>query len=154
MAALFGVRDLLFGASSDRGPSGRTDALRGLAFAVIGAVSSWWHLREARRREEGPHADVFWGRSLYFHLVAAVALGFVLTGLALLLGATVDLVLPECAHFDRPFGAVSIDASGSCVPTGREATIGLMVDYGIILVVSAPVWFWHLRRGRQLTTGA
>ncbi|MDP8955603.1 MAG: DUF5671 domain-containing protein [Actinomycetota bacterium] len=152
MAALFGVRDLLFSQEFGPGPRGAAqNALHGLSFAVIGAVCLLWHLREARRREERPHADVFWGRSLYFHLVAGLALGFVVTGLALLLSGIVDLVLPECAHFDLPPGAADVEASGMCVPTEREATIRLIVDYGIILVVSAPIWFWHLRRGRQLT---
>lgn len=114
----------------------------------------WWHLREARRREERPHTDAFWGRSLYFHVVAALALGFVLTGLVLLLIGIVDVVLPECAHLDLPSGATGVDGNGGCVPVEREASIRLIVDSGIILVVSAPVWLWHLRRGRQLTTAA
>jgi hypothetical protein len=65
----------------------------------------------------------------------------------------IDLALPECAHFDLPPGAADVDASAECVPTEREATIRGIVDAGIILVVSVPVWFWHLRRGRQVTTG-
>ncbi|HEX2267378.1 MAG TPA: DUF5671 domain-containing protein [Actinomycetota bacterium] len=155
IGALLGVRDLIlpgeFGSSRETVGS----VLHGAAFALIGAVCLWWHLREARRRDERPHADVFWGRSLYFHLVAALALGFVLTGVSLLLMGLVDLVFPECIVGDSVPRAA---ASASCVPDPdvpevREASIRQILDAAIILVVSAPVWFWHLRRGRQLTTG-
>ncbi|HEX8098864.1 MAG TPA: DUF5671 domain-containing protein [Actinomycetota bacterium] len=142
IAGLLSLRDLILPGDFTSSDEAIAGMLHGLTFVLIGVACLWWHLREARRREERPHREVFWGRSLYFHLVAALSLGFVLTGLALSLNALVELVVPRCGVAD-----------GGCFPSSRD-DVRLLVNGGIVLLVSGPVWFWHLRQGRALTRPA
>jgi hypothetical protein len=106
--------------------------LVGLAFALPGLVTVGWHLREARRREGRRPRSAFWGRSMYFHLMALIGLGFVLGGTSAVLVWVVDLVLSG--------------SSGGSTESARAA-----VDAAIFVIEGAPVMWWHLRRGRRLT---
>jgi hypothetical protein len=150
IAALLGVREAILPREFETARDGLHQALDGLAFAIPGLVMLAWHLREARRREEGQSADAFWGGSLYFHLVALVAIGFVLAGTISILGSVVDLVLPEC--FDAFDESGRLTAGEECYPSASEAARSLM-DAAIVLIVAVPVWWWHLRQGRKVTQG-
>lgn len=113
--------------------------LQGLAFAVPGAVTVWWHLAEARRGEGRVAPGASWGRSLYFHGVAFVAYPVALGGIVATLLPLINAVsMPECP----------IAFGGLCANTGdalRSAANG-----AIIVLVSGAVWWWHLRNGRRI----
>ena len=138
VSALFGLRSLGVPAPFDSVRDAVREILGGLAFLLPGAVLLWTHLREARRREGGPLTGVFWGASLYFHAVSLVALAFLLVGTIGILHSLVDLVLPACHE-------------GGCYPSPAEAGRQI-VDFAIFLVVGGPVFWWHLRQGRRLTS--
>lgn len=147
IAALFGVREMAFPRAGETVRDGARSLLQGLVFAVPGALLLWTHLREARRREDVPARPAFWGRSLYFHLVALVALVFGLIGTVGALGGLVDLAAPLC-----PPGVLEngVSVQEGCFPTPEEAGRQI-VDMSVILVVAVPVWWWHLRQGRRVT---
>ena len=156
IGALFGVRELVLPRDYETTPDAIRTILHGLSFALPGLAVMWWHLREARRKEERPPADAFWGRSLYFHLMALVALVFVLVGGIGLLHSLGDAATSTC---DRIPSAVEMDplAEGnvyvdveSCFPS-RDESLRSAVDASIFLIVAAPVFWWHLRQGRRLT---
>jgi hypothetical protein len=151
--------------------------LHGLAIALPGAPTFWWHLRQGRRREGRPHPPAFWGRSLYYHLVALVALGFGLGGLVSILSAGADAAVPACSAapaaleplapraVPEPPAPTAVPAipveqapepgasprEVECYPEPREAA-GRALDGLIVILVAAPVFLWHLREGRRATT--
>jgi hypothetical protein len=179
IATLLGLRQWIFPATPDLPDSpflegGSDDAIRsilgGLAFAIPGALTFWWHLREARRREPVAVAGIFWGSALYFHLVAFIALMIALGGAIETLHALIDVAIPHC--FEAPSDLV-IDpntlptvvpegeiATGSIVEAIREcyppSSVALRnaLDGLIVAGVAGGTWAWHLRRGRRLTTPA
>jgi hypothetical protein len=146
IATLFGVREMVLPRSGETLRDGVRSVLQGLVFALPGALLLWSHLREAARREESPAAVVFWGRALYFHLVALVALVFVLIGTVGALGGLVDLAAPLCPPEVVENG---FRVQEGCFPRPAEAA-RQVVDMAIFIVVAVPVWWWHLRQGRRV----
>lgn len=147
IAALFGVREMVLPREFETVRDGLRNVLHGLAFALPGLALVWSHLREARRREGEPFAEAFWGGTLYFHLVALVAVVFVLVGVSGILHSLVDLILPSC----EPRGTATFTPEGvvgDCYPTATEA-LRQMLDFAIVLLVAVPAFWWHLRRGRR-----
>jgi hypothetical protein len=128
------------------------EILRSLSFALPGAAVLWWHLREARRRESTDRVATFWGKSLYYHLVALVALGFALGGAVLVLTETVDATLPTCFEpFAVPaFEEVAPEFAPRECESRAEGLRGIL-DGVIFLAVSGPLFLWHLREGRKAT---
>lgn len=166
IVAFLGVRTAVFPVPREfeTAREGVRQLLHGLAVAGPGVLVLWWHLREARKREGTSTASVFWGRSLYFHLVSLVALAFVLVGVIRALQTTVDLALPHCFSAEGQIlqakepsdgELVLVQESGSlsdeCFPAGKEAARAIL-DSGIVLLVAAPVFIWHLRQGRRATS--
>jgi hypothetical protein len=117
--------------------------LLGLSFAIPGLATLWWHIRQARRREGQVPAGAFWGSALYFHLVALIALFFVLGGASGFLAVLSEAAVPRCDELLRP-------EAGSCgtewAQTGRQ-----LMNAAIFVIVGGPVMWWHLRQGRRLT---
>jgi Domain of unknown function (DUF5671) len=179
IGALIGVRQWILPAGPD--PTGSPflegssrDAIRGilggLAFAIPGGVVSWWHLREARRRDAVRIADVSWGSALYFHLVAFVALTIAVGGAIGTLHSLADAAFPDCfeepTQVLRPSDVMPIPgtAAGEAslapqpVPIGtfRECyppssvSLRSALDGLIVAAVAGATWAWHLRRGRRL----
>lgn len=128
--------------------------LHGLAFALPGAFLFWWHLREARRREAWPRTPLFWGRSLYYHLVAFVSLWFAVVGIVTILSAAADFAAPDCAYRVAPVAEPDIEASEpppvECYPQPSEAGRRAL-DGAIFVLAAGPVWGWHLRQGQRAT---
>ena len=156
IGALFGVRELVLPREFESVRGGIRTIVHGLSFALPGLALMWWHLRQARSREDRPTTSVFWGRSLYFHLMALVALVFVLIGgigLLFNLGdAAVGCERQEHALVDiETFERSPSDAF--CYPSSEEAARNA-VDSSIFLIVAGPVFWWHLRQGRRLTAPA
>lgn len=143
VAALFGLRELAFPREFESVRGAVQTMLNGAAFALAGLTLVWTHLREARRREGGPFTEVFWGSSLYYHLVALISLVFVLIGTIGILTSLVDLAVSPCP--EPPAGG---DVFDWCDPqeVGRQ-----ILDFAIFLVVAGPVFWWHLRQGRRAT---
>lgn len=162
IGALFGVRELVLPREFETTRDGIRTVLHGLSFALPGLALMWWHLRQARRREDRPAATVFWGRALYFHLMALVALIFVLTGGVGLLFNLGDAVVgcePEQHAFvEMHVGQAYTDIETIegqppevyCYPS-REDALRSATDMSIFLIVAGPVFWWHLRQGRRLT---
>jgi hypothetical protein len=159
IGALFGVRALILPDEFQEARDAFRTMLHGLAFALPGALLLWSHLREARRREDQAVPASFWGRSLYFHLVAFVALWFAVGGVLVALNAAVEGVIPHCFQAERPLiepGAPD-SAESEVFPTGEEchpdpAEAGRRaLDGAIFVIAAAPVWWWHLRQGRRAT---
>ena len=164
IGALFGVRELVLPREFDSVRGGVRTILHGLSVALPGIALIWWHLRQASSREDRPTTSAFWGRSLYFHLMALVALGFVLIGGIGVLFNLGDAALgcegsPEHAYFTTehppPEGYGTFVEPGTmqvefCHPS-REEALRNAVDSAIFLIVAAPVFWWHLRQGRRLT---
>lgn len=138
IGALFGLRYVIFGDGFDG--QGLSGVLHGLAFAVPGFALMWWHLREARRRERMPMPGVFWGRSLYLHLVALISLVFVLIGTIGALNEIVDALVLRC---DEDFQVAPFTSCWRLI--GRR-----IFDFAIFGFVGGPVFVWHLRQGRRL----
>jgi uncharacterized membrane protein YhaH (DUF805 family) len=152
IAALLGLRQAILPQEFETARHGIHQLLEGLAIGLPGLAILVWHLREARGRESRVPREPFWGGSLYFHLVALVALGFIVGGAIALLGSLVDLTLPECFQSFAELGESEAPARGvrECYPSGSEAARNLL-DAGIVLIVAMPVWWWHLRQGRKAT---
>ena len=154
IGSLFGVRALIL-PGEFQGPR---DAIRmmlqSLAFALPGLALAWWHLREARRGEGRVAPPSFWGRSLYFHLVAFVALWFAVGGVISVLSAAAEAAVPQC--FPAEEQALPAELEGltqECYPEPADAT-RRAIDGGIFVVAAGPVWWWHLRQGRRATAPA
>lgn len=159
IGALFGVRELVLPNEFQEPRDAVRTMLHGAAFALPGALLLWWHLREARRREGRTAPASFWGRSLYFHLVAFVALWFAVGGVITALNAAVDGALPHCLDaqtvpaqpgIEPPFAE---SPAGECFPEPAEAG-RRAVDGAIFVLAAGPVWWWHLRQGRRTTAPA
>lgn len=164
IAALFGVRELVLPGEVETVRGGVRTILHGLSFALPGLALMWWHLRQARHREDLPAAPVFWGRALYFHLMALVALIFVLIGGVGLLFNLADAATSACPvvrpHVETtpvaPPGAAGVRVESPfpfCYPSA-ENSLRSAVDSAIFLIVAGPVFWWHLRQGRRLTAPA
>jgi hypothetical protein len=150
---LFGVRALILPNEFQETRDAVRTMLHGFAFALPGALLLWWHLREARRGEGRAVPPSFWGRPLYFHLVAFVALWFAVGGVVVALNAAVDGAVPYC--FEEPVARPAGDEAvvAECHPEPAEA--GRRAFDGAIFVLAAgPVWWWHLRQGRRATAEA
>jgi hypothetical protein len=152
IGGLFGVRALILPDEFQETRDAFRTMLHGLAFALPGALLLWSHLREARRGEDRAVPASFWGRSLYFHLVAFVALWFAVGGVLVMLNAVVDGILPHCfeGQVALPAGA---EPQAECHPELAEAGRRAL-DGAIFVIAAAPVWWWHLRQGRRDTTPA
>lgn len=165
IGALFGVRELVLPREFETTRDGIRTILHGLSFALPGIALMWWHLRQARRREDRPATTVFWGRALYFHLMALVALIFVLIGGVGVLFNLTDASTPVCksavpsAVTSLPHGSEieqPVPPPGTfpqieyCFPT-RDDALRSAVDSSIFVIVAGPVFWWHLRQGRRLT---
>ena len=172
IGALFGVRELVLPREFETVRDGVRTVLHGLAFALPGLALMWWHLRQARRREDRPATTVFWGRALYFHLMTLVALIFVLIGGVGLLFNLGDAATARCDRTPGAHGIRAIPHDGklegdpytdietippSALPEGefcypsRDDAFRNAVDSSIFLIVAGPVFWWHLRQGRRLT---
>jgi len=172
ITALSGVRQLILPQADDTHREAVRQILHGAAFVLPGAATLWWHLREATRREHRPFAPAFWGRALYFHLVALVALAFVMGGVVSTLAAAADATLPQCYEAPVPvpepvpfpvpppsgiglpapsppgFAYLPLHPGRVCVTGDATARVA---NGGVILLVAVPVWLWHLRLGRRAT---
>ena len=141
IAALIALRQLAW---PDPGSVGRDSGkalLQGLAFAIPGGLSVWWHLDQAKQREGPIPSGVFWGRSLYFHGVAFVAYVVALGGVVATLFALTDAAFAtECPATLGEDLFVCNDAGDSL----RAAVNGLTV-----VLVAGAIWWWHLREGRR-----
>jgi hypothetical protein len=166
IALLIGLRQLVLPADSDTTRNSVRLMLQGAAWGVPGSVFAWWHLREARSREGRLIAGAFWGRSLYFHLVAFVAGVTVLGAVTAGLYALIDAALPQaCVVLPTPLGPGfgpglspglgpalgpglrQVDVSGFCTDTAdslRSAANAL-----IVILVAGLVWWWHMREARR-----
>jgi hypothetical protein len=177
IAALIALRHWIL-PGSDEGFGPVTDPTReaarsflgALAFAVPGALVFRWHLREARRREAAFAPRAFWGRSLYFHLVAVIALPIALGGVAATLHSLRDAALPSCHATPEPFppvaspvpgispGIIEIPEEGAaealaelrrdCYPPAGQA-LRSALDAGLVAAVGGGTGWWHLRRARR-----
>ena len=178
IGALIGVREWILPSGQD--PTGSPflqgssrEAIRGilggLAFAIPGALLFWWHLREARRREDLTLAGVSWGSSLYFHLVAFVALMIAVGGVIGTLHSVADAAVPDCFEAPRhvlpptditPIAGTSTEEASVLeqVPIGTfrqcyppvSVSLRSALDGLIVSAVAGATWIWHLRRGRRL----
>jgi hypothetical protein len=166
IAVLFGLRELVLPREFETTRDGVSVLLHGVAFVLPGVAIMWWHLRQARKREERPPTTVFWGRVLYYHLVALVSLLFVVIGTVGILTNLSEALTNECdgiasssvrtlPHQGELEFAPEVMGSRleACYPT-REDALRNAVDAGIVLVVAGPVFGWHLRQGRRLTAPA
>ncbi|MGH2681723.1 MAG: DUF5671 domain-containing protein [Actinomycetota bacterium] len=149
IGVLFGIRSLVLPSEFEGARDAFRTMLHGLAFALPGAALLWWHLREARRKEGPAAPPSFWGRSLYFHLVAFVALWFAVGGVITALHAAVDLAVPRCSEVAIPAQpGVEEPEFVECFPEPSEAG-RRAVDGAIFVLAAGPVWWWHLRQGRR-----
>jgi len=146
IAALIAVRELAIPGDFDTTRGSVRSLLGALTYAVPGALLFLWHIREAGRRERrGSMPGVFWGASLYYHLVALFAVFTVLGGAIALLSSLVDVGLPNC--FEP--GPILVPGGSACFPPRDEAWRSV-ANAVIVLIVAGPVFWWHLRRGRRL----
>lgn len=162
IGGLFGVRELVIPRDFETTREGVRTILHGLSFALPGLALMWWHLRQARRREDRPVTTAFWGRALYFHLMALVALVFVLIGGVGLLFNLGDAVTADCPLLGHPSQVESTPGASPtidvwvespflfCHPTAEDS-LRSALDSSIFLIVAGPVFWWHLRQGRRLT---
>lgn len=151
IATVLGLRAAILPEEFETARNGFSRMLGGVPFLLVGLATLWWHLREARTRDDRPFPQAFWGASLYFHGVALVALVFVLVGAIGALNAGADLVLPECyaTSVELESGGAA-ETTTECYPSPGQAGRNAL-DSGLILLVALPVWLWHLRQGRKLT---
>jgi hypothetical protein len=147
----FGVRTAVFPDEFETTREGLRGMLLGLSFAIPGLVTLWWHIRQARGREGRVPTGAFWGSALYFHLVALIALFFVIGGVAGFLAVLSEAVVPRCGFLGDLPPSNELVLSGSCSTdwgqTGRQ-----LMNAAIFVLVGGPVMWWHLRQGRRLTT--
>jgi hypothetical protein len=176
IAALIALRQWILPGSGDpfgQDPDSAREAARSflgaLAFAAPGALVFVWHIREARRLERVYVPGTFWGWSLYFHLVALIALPIALGGLVAGLHSLRDAALPYCSQAPDPYPPVATPVPGTspgyveipeeavdafdelrrdCYPPSGEA-LRSALDSGLVALVAGGVWLWHLRRGRR-----
>jgi hypothetical protein len=151
---LFGVRTLVLPREFEESRDAVRTMLHSLPFLLTGLALAWWHVGEARRREDRLVAPAFWGRSLYFHLVAFVALWFAVGGVIALLTAGVEAAVPNCVYVAEPVpeGEVAPEVSPQRECYVEPAEVGRRALDGAIFVIAAgPVWWWHLREGRRAT---
>ena len=149
IGVLFGLRTLLLPREFEESPDAIRTMLHSLPFLLTGLALAWWHLREARRGEERRVPPGFWGRSLYFHLVAFVALWFAVGGIIAMLNAAVDGIIPHC--FEGPAALpAGAEPEPECSPAPAEAARRAL-DGAILVIAAGPVWWWHLRQGRRAT---
>jgi hypothetical protein len=146
IAALIAVRQLALPGRFDTTRGSVRQLLDGLAYALPGALLFAWHIREAGRRERrGTLPGVFWGASLYYHLVALFTVFTILGGSIALLGSLVDVALPNCFSS----GPILVPGGSACFPPRADAWRSV-ANSVIVLIVAGPVFWWHLRRGRGL----
>jgi hypothetical protein len=154
---LMGVRTLVLPDEFEESRDAVRTMLQSLLFVLTGLALAWWHLGEARRGEGKRVATAFWGRALYFHLVAFVALWFAVGGVIGMLSAGVEAALPRCAPTIPPEEAELIpegqEIPRECYPEPAEAG-RRAVDGAIFVIAASPLWWWHLRQGRRGTGGA
>ena len=132
-----------------------------LGFVVPGAVVLWWHLGEARKRESARSVSAFWGKVLYYHLVALIALGFAVGGSVRMLTGVVDAAYPECFRTFaeipvpepvepgtelEPLSPEGVRRCESRAEGGRR-----VLDGAVFLLVAGPLYLWHFREGRRAT---
>jgi len=141
IACLIGFREALLPSPGQDASASARQVLMGIAWALPFGVALFWHLREARRRDRSPVAGVFWGSALYYHLVAFVSLQVLLTG------AVAALVSLINAGFAQPCSGPY--DYGSCTDASSELRTAL--NGVIAMIVSGPVFWWHLREGRRVT---
>lgn len=153
IGGLFGIRALVLPGEFQEPRDAVRTMLHGLGFALPGALLLWWHLREARRGEGRAATSSFWGRSLYFHLVAFVALWFAVGGVIAMLSAGVDAAVPHCFPFEEQALPAGAPPRQECHPEPGDAA-RQAIDGAIFIVAAAPVWWWHLRQGRRATRPA
>jgi hypothetical protein len=153
ISALIAVRRLALPGEFDSSRSAVRSILEGLAFAIPGLALTAWHVRQARRREGRVMPAVFWGASLYYHLVALLSVLTVFGGAVAGLAALVDLVRPSCFESGPYPAPVFVPGLDACYPPHATAWRSLM-DALIVILVAGGIWVWHLRRGSRLGTGA
>jgi hypothetical protein len=153
IAALLAIRTIALPQEFQTTRDGVRQLLHGLAFALPGAAVFWWHLREARTQESEDAAPTFWGKALYYHLVALIALGFVLGGTVKLLVSAGDAAVPFCFdQFAYPAPAETGPSYVELEPLRcQDRSEGLrgMLDGFIVVVAATPLFLWHLREGRR-----
>jgi hypothetical protein len=149
IAMLFGVRTLVLPEETQESRDAVRTMLHGLAFVLPGLALVWWHLREARTADARVGIHPFWGRSLYFYLVAFVSLWLAVGGLIAMLATAVDAALPHC--FEGPAALpAGAEPEAECNPEPAEAARRAL-DGAIFVIAAGPVWWWHLRQGRHAT---
>jgi hypothetical protein len=180
IAALIALRQWILPGSGDafgQDPDSAREAARSflgaLAFAAPGGLVFAWHIREARRRERVSVAVTFWGWSLYFHLVAAIALPIALGGVVAGLHSLRDAALPYCSPVSELSPPVGTPVPGTsqppvieipdeaadafdelrqdCYPPTGEA-LRTALDSALVALVAGGTWWWHLRRERRGAT--
>ena len=149
IATLIGLRALVFSGPSDTTRQSVRGILSGLAFLAPAAALCWWHLREAKRRESRDMTGEFWGRSLYFHWVALIAVLIALGGAIASLTALIDLTLPQCFGDLGFAGSSGFTSESPCFPSHGDA-VRSIVNGIIILLVPGVVFAWHIKQGRAM----
>lgn len=132
--------------------------LVGLAFLIPGLVCAWWHLKQAHEHEGRFHRGAFWGKALYFHLVAFISIVTVMGGAAAALANLADVALPDCITFPTP---VPLGPPGGATPPGfvksscdqrGDAARGV-ADGLIVVLVAGAVFYWHIKQARKEDEG-
>ena len=157
IAILFGLRTLILPDEFQQARDGVRAILFGLSFIIPGLVVMWWHLREARGLERRASTGGFWGAALYFHLVALLALGFVMGGSAMTLAAATEAAVPPCytdetyesklSQGHQPDGELVLQGGRIC----GGGDVRNVMDASIFVIAAGPIMWWHLRQGRRLT---
>ncbi|HWC32328.1 MAG TPA: hypothetical protein VG709_04295 [Actinomycetota bacterium] len=109
--------------------------------AVVAAVVVWWHVRYGIRGGREGAREGSWRASLYFHLVALVALVAALIGAVEVKSAAADLVAPQCiapATTDYVPGR-------SCFPPSSVA-VRNAIEGAALFLVASPIFLWHIAR--------
>ncbi len=160
IAAVIGLRGLVFHLNLQLVHQGPRSVLNGLAFALTGGLVAWWHLREVRARAGRAPRPVFWGGALYAHVVALFALIVAMAGAVIALMGVVSLAFPVCVSNPIMQGGSSGFVSSApltggtfCFSTSKAAEISI-VNGVIVLALAGAVWLWHLRQGRAYTAAS
>ena len=168
----------LFGPTIEDSDAALRSLLGALAWAIPAVLVLWWH---RTRSWTGPTVDVDgagWGRILFAHLVAAVALVIATGATVALLSSLRDSVVRECFPSFSGGGSVVAPAPSAgatppplisesppielpidpgfapepeCYPERGDA-FRSAVDAGLVTLVAGGTWGWALRRGRRLAT--